>query len=76
MDLTVPGAMGGRQAMEQLRKLDPQVRAIVSSGYSIDPVMANFADYGFSARVTKPYRAADLSRVLRDVLSGRLLTMD
>ena len=76
MDLTVPGGMGGREAMEQLRKLDPQVRAIVSSGYSIDPVMADFASYGFCARVAKPYRASDLARVLRDVLAGRTLTAD
>ncbi len=68
MDLTVPGAMGGREAMEELRKLDPDVCGIVSSGYSIDPVLANYADYGFRARVTKPYRAADLARVLREVL--------
>ncbi len=73
MDLTVPGAMGGKEAMEELRKLDPEVRAIVSSGYSIDPVLANYGDYGFCGRVTKPYRAADLARVLREVLAGNAM---
>ncbi len=73
MDLTVPGGMGGREAMEELRKLDPEVRAIVSSGYSIDPVLANFRAYGFKGRVTKPYRAADLARVLREVLAGEAM---
>ncbi|MCF3650861.1 PAS domain S-box protein [Synoicihabitans lomoniglobus] len=72
MDLTVPGGMGGKETMEKLRALDPGVRAIVSSGYSIDPVLSNYGDHGFCARVTKPYRAADLARVLREVLTTNM----
>jgi len=68
MDLTVPGGMGGRQAMEQMLAIDPQVRAIVSSGYSSDPVMANFRAYGFRGMVAKPYRITDLAAALRAVL--------
>lgn len=68
MDLTVPGGMGGRQAMEELLKIDSGVRAIVSSGYSSDPILANHRAHGFLGVVAKPYRIADLARVLRTVI--------
>jgi PAS domain S-box-containing protein len=71
MDLTVPGAMGGREAMQELRKLDPDVRAIVSSGYSGDPVMANFREHGFCGIVPKPFRVNDLSKALQAALATR-----
>ncbi len=70
MDLTVPGGMGGREAIEHLLKLDPEVRAVVSSGYSSDPVLANYRVHGFRGRVTKPYRIAELAKTLRGVLAG------
>jgi len=69
MDLTVPGAMGGREAMQELRKIDPHVRAVVSSGYSGDPVLANFREHGFCGIVPKPYRVADLTKVLKAALA-------
>jgi PAS domain S-box-containing protein len=68
LDLTVPGGMGGREAVELLREIDPGVRAIVSSGYSSDPVLANYRAYGFRGMVAKPYKIDDFTRVLRDVL--------
>ena len=68
MDLTVPGGMGGREAMRNLLAMDPAARAIVSSGYSDDPVMASFREHGFSDVLAKPYRVADLSRVLSALL--------
>ena len=71
MDLTVPGGMGGTQALAEMKKIDPDVRAIVSSGYSSDPVLANFRDYGFVAVVPKPYRIPELIKALRDVFPGR-----
>ncbi|MHB0878142.1 MAG: hybrid sensor histidine kinase/response regulator [Anaerolineae bacterium] len=64
MDLTVPGGMGGREAMSRLRQLDPGVVAVVSSGYATDPVLARFADYGFRGVVTKPYKFGELAEVL------------
>lgn len=64
MDLTVPGGMGGRECIAKLLKIDPNVCAIVSSGYSNDPVMANYADYGFCGVVAKPYQMRELSFVL------------
>jgi PAS domain S-box-containing protein len=69
MDLTVPRGLGGKELISQLRALDPDVLAIVSSGYSNDPVMANFRDYGFAGVVPKPYNTADLVRALDDLFS-------
>lgn len=70
LDLTVPGGMGGREALAALRELDPDVRAIVSSGYSGDAAMAAHRELGFSGVLAKPYRPSDLielvERVLRD----------
>lgn len=68
MDLTVPGGMGGQQAVLQLREIDPQIKAIVSSGYSNDPVMSEYRSQGFCGVLAKPYRLGELGRVLRRVL--------
>jgi CheY-like chemotaxis protein/two-component sensor histidine kinase len=64
MDLTVPGRMGGKEAIGRLRALDPQVKAIVSSGYSNDPILSSYRDYGFQAVLTKPYDLQELQQVL------------
>lgn len=64
MDLTIPGGMGGEEAIKQLRKLDSEVRAVVSSGYSNSPVMANYRDYGFNGVISKPYQINDLKSVV------------
>ncbi len=64
LDLSIPGGMGGREAIKLLREIDPEVTAIVSSGYSQDPVMADFAAYGFDAMIPKPYRLESLISVL------------
>ena len=71
LDLTIPGGMGGRETIERLLEIDPYIKAIVSSGYSNDPIMANFRDYGFSAVLVKPYRFQQLSSVLQDLLAER-----
>jgi signal transduction histidine kinase/CheY-like chemotaxis protein len=71
LDLTVPGGLGGLATIAELRKTDPSVRAIVSSGYSNDPVMANYRDYGFHAVVLKPYTIAALSAVIARVIAER-----
>jgi PAS domain S-box-containing protein len=68
MDLTVPGGMGGREAMEHLLKLDPNVRAIVSSGYSRDPVLGSYRRHGFCGILPKPYGLDQLRKVIVDVL--------
>ncbi len=71
MDLTVTGGMGGREAIELLRLVDPHATAIVSSGYSDDFVMSDYRKYGFDGVIAKPYRADELSEVLAKVLSRR-----
>jgi PAS domain S-box-containing protein len=68
MDLTVPGGMGGMEALSKLIAIDPKVKAIVSSGYSNDPIMADYQKYGFRGVVTKPYRIKDLGETLHNVL--------
>ena len=67
LDLTVPGGLGGKDTVEQLREFDPQVKAIVSSGYSNDPVVSRYSTYGFHAVVAKPFRLAELSQVLHQI---------
>lgn len=68
MDLTIPGGMGGCEALQHLRRFDPSIRAIVSSGYSNDPVMAKYRDHGFRGVVEKPYTIEELGRVLHEVI--------
>ncbi|MDB6065248.1 MAG: multi-sensor hybrid histidine kinase [Pedosphaera sp.] len=71
MDLTVPEGMGGKEAIRRLKELDPEVKAIVSSGYSYDPVMANFQEFGFSGVIPKPYVMEELGRVINEVIRKR-----
>ncbi|MFZ5452473.1 MAG: hybrid sensor histidine kinase/response regulator [Thermodesulfobacteriota bacterium] len=68
LDLTVPGAMGGKETIKRLLEIDPQVKALVSSGYSEDPIMSNFPQYGFSGVMLKPYRVSELSKILSELI--------
>ena len=70
MDLTIPGGMGGKEAVKKLIEIDPDVKAIVSSGYSSDPVMTNFRQHGFAGIITKPYQVSELSEQVKNVLQG------
>ncbi len=70
MDLTIPGGMGGREAVQVLRKIDPTVKVIVSSGYSDEPVMANYTEYGFEGVIRKPYTIYEVSRVVHQVMNA------
>jgi len=70
MDLTIPGGMGGEEAIGRLLEVDPNARAIVSSGYSNDPVMSDFRRYGFRGVVTKPYKIKELTVTLSQVLTA------
>ena len=69
LDLTIPGGMGGKATIPRLIEIDPEVKAIVSSGYSNDPVMANFREHGFKAIIAKPYKIRKMSEVLHEVLT-------
>ena len=68
LDLTVIGGLGGEEAFKLLRELDPDIRAIVSSGYDNEEVARRFLDQGFCGYLTKPYRVADLGKVIKAVL--------
>ena len=68
LDLTVTGGMGGLEAADKLKELDPSAKLIVSSGYSDAPVMSEFAEYGFEAVIVKPWTVNEMSEVLRRVL--------
>jgi two-component system, cell cycle sensor histidine kinase and response regulator CckA len=68
LGLTVPGGMGGKETIRQLKEIDPGVKAAVTSGYSHNPVMTNFRDYGFSGAVPKPFGINKLGRVLHDMI--------
>lgn len=69
MDLTIPGGQGGLETIKRLREIDPEVKAVVSSGYSNNPVMADYKKYGFQGVVTKPYNIAKLGEVINSVMS-------
>jgi PAS domain S-box-containing protein len=71
MDLTIPGGLGGKETIARLLEFDPSVKAVVSSGYSTDPIVANFRQYGFSGILTKPYTAKEMSEIIKKVLSAK-----
>lgn len=64
-DLTIPGGMGGREAIENIRSLNKEIPVFVSSGYAEDPVMKNPTSYGFTASICKPFRRFELIEVLQ-----------
>ncbi len=68
MDLTIPGGMGGKEAAQKILKIDPDAKIIVSSGYSNDPVLANFREYGFCSVIIKPYIIQDLRKAVSKAL--------
>ena len=75
-DLSIPNGMGGAEAMHQIRFADPSVVAVVSSGYSDDPVMANHTQYGFSAVLPKPYEPSALRQLAHRLIKGEQLAID
>lgn len=70
MDLTIPGGMGGKDAVKKLLEFNPQTKVIVSSGYSNDPVMANYLDYGFKERLIKPFKMTELKSALTSLFGN------
>ncbi|MHA1511699.1 MAG: hybrid sensor histidine kinase/response regulator, partial [Promethearchaeota archaeon] len=68
MDLTISGGLGGKETIKNLREFDSDVKVIVSSGYSNDPIMANYKEYGFNGVLPKPFSINDLSNLLSQIL--------
>ena len=68
VDLTVPRGMGGLETGRKLLEIDPGCRLVVSSGYSDDPVMANYHEYGFHGSLAKPFSLHQLSTILGQIL--------
>lgn len=70
MDLTIPAGMGGKEAAQAILAVDPDARLVVSSGYFDDPVMSDYRDYGFCAVMPKPYKLAELARLMGKLSGG------
>jgi len=64
MDLSIPGGMGGREAVVEILAVDPDAKVLVSSGYSTDPIMTNFGDYGFAGVINKPFDLHSIKQTL------------
>jgi PAS domain S-box-containing protein len=69
MDLTIPGGMGGEEVALQILTLNPKEKIIVSSGYSNDPIMADYKKYGFSSSIAKPFDLVELSKAVSSILA-------
>ncbi len=70
LDLTVSGGMGGVETIKKLAEIDMDVKGIVSTGYSNNPVMADYRKYGFMGALNKPYKLQEISEVLSQVIAG------
>lgn len=68
LDLSVPEGLGGKEAIALLKAYDPNIRAIVSSGYTHDPVVQDFRRYGFSGVLSKPYKISDMKQILEQMV--------
>ena len=64
LDLVIPGGMGGKDLVREIRKMDAQIPVFVISGYTNDPIMKAPADYGFTASLVKPFRKVELAKIL------------
>jgi CheY-like chemotaxis protein len=68
VDLTIPGGMGGKETAGAIYDINPEAKIIVSSGYTNDPVMNDYDEYGFCAAIAKPFDMAELKNTLNSVM--------
>lgn len=68
LDLVIPGGIGGVEVVQMLRQLDPALKAVISSGYTSDPAVLNYARYGFDEVLSKPYGLIDLKNTIVKML--------
>ena len=68
MDLTIPGGMGGKDAVKEILNINAEAKVLVASGYSTDPVMASHTQFGFSGALVKPFQMNDLRNILKKIL--------
>ncbi|HBL35923.1 MAG TPA: hypothetical protein DDZ55_03845 [Firmicutes bacterium] len=71
LDLTVPGGIGGKEAVRMILAIDPEAKVIASSGYSDDPVMLDYRNFGFSGVVSKPFKMEALSALIKSLLKPK-----
>jgi len=67
MDLTIPGGMGGKEAVNEILAVDPEAKVIVSSGYTNDPIMSHYTEYGFSGAIAKPFDMQSLKSIIEEL---------
>jgi two-component system cell cycle sensor histidine kinase/response regulator CckA len=70
IDLTIRVGMGGKEAVLEILKIDPDAKCIVSSGYASDPIMTNFSNYGFKGVINKPFVVAELIGAITDIINN------
>jgi CheY-like chemotaxis protein len=73
LDLSVRSGLGGKETIEELRKIDPQVKSVISSGFMDDPVVRDFSSHGFDKRLTKPYKIPDLKNILEQLMKKTVI---
>jgi two-component system cell cycle sensor histidine kinase/response regulator CckA len=74
LDLTLPGGIGGKEALKRLIEIDPLVNAVVSSGYAMDATMSRYEDFGFRGVIAKPYEASELGRKVHAFIEANRTT--
>ena len=68
LDLSVRSGLGGKETIEELRRINPRVKSVISSGFMDDPVVRDFSSHGFDERLTKPYKIPDLKNILEQLM--------
>ncbi len=68
LDLSVSSGLGGKETIQELRKIDPGVKSVISSGFMDDPVVQDFSGHGFNMRLTKPYKIPELQGILEQLV--------